>query len=61
MLIKAMHVDLNHVRGLKGVLIMRREPTRPMLTEAASAGLYSPRDSQAAMRVPKHLDHCCPR
>ena len=50
--VKSGHIGVNHVRGLKGVLarekaaigalITLREPTKPMLTEAASAGFYEP-------------------
>ncbi len=46
------YVGVNHVRDLKGVierekaaigaLITLREPTKPMLTEAAAAGFYEP-------------------
>jgi DNA modification methylase len=52
--VKSGHIGVNHVRDLKGVLerekaaigalITLREPTRPMLTEAASAGFYEPRE-----------------
>jgi DNA modification methylase len=52
--VKSGYIGVNHVRDLKGVLereqapigvlITLREPTRPMLTEAASAGFYSPKD-----------------
>ncbi len=48
--VKSGYVGANHVRDLKGVierekaaigaLITLREPTKPMLTEAASAGFY---------------------
>jgi len=48
--VKSGYVGVNHVRDLKGVLerekavigalITLREPTKPMLTEAASAGFY---------------------
>jgi len=50
--VKSGHVGVNHVRDLKGVierekaaigaLITLREPTKPMLTEAAAAGFYEP-------------------
>jgi DNA modification methylase len=52
--VKSGYVGVNHVRDLKGVLardkaaigvlITLREPTKPMLTEAASAGFYEPKD-----------------
>jgi site-specific DNA-methyltransferase (adenine-specific) len=52
--VKSGHIGVNHVRDLKGVierekaalgaLITLREPTKPMLTEAASAGFYEPKD-----------------
>ncbi|MGH9352637.1 MAG: DNA methyltransferase [Terriglobia bacterium] len=52
--VKSGYVGVNHVRDLKGVLarekaaigalITLREPTRPMLTEAASAGFYESKD-----------------
>jgi NACHT-associated inactive Restriction Endonuclease 1 len=48
--VKSGHIGVNHVRDLKGVLerekaalgalITLREPTKPMLVEAASAGFY---------------------
>lgn len=48
--VKSRYPKVNHVRDLKGVLerekaalgalITLREPTKPMLTEAASAGFY---------------------
>lgn len=51
---KSGHIGANHVRDLKGVLerekaaigalITLREPTRPMLTEAAAAGFYEPKE-----------------
>jgi len=50
--VKSGHVTVSQVRDLKGVmerekavigaLITLREPTRPMLTEAAAAGFYEP-------------------
>src|SRR3990172_4560308 len=50
--VKSGHVGRNYVSDLKGVierekaalgaLITLREPTKPMLTEAAAAGLYEP-------------------
>ncbi len=50
--VKSGYVGVNHVRDLKGVLeresaaigalITLREPTKPMLVEAASAGFYEP-------------------
>jgi len=50
--VKSGYVGVNHVRDLKGVierekaaigaLITLREPTKPMLTEAAAAGFYQP-------------------
>ncbi len=52
--VKSGYVGVNHVRDLKGVLererapigvlITLREPTRPMLTEAAAAGFYESED-----------------
>ncbi len=52
--VKSGYVGVNHVRDLKGVLerekaaigalITLREPTKPMLTEAAAAGFYEPKD-----------------
>ena len=52
--VKGGYIGVNHVRDLKGVLerekapigalITLREPTRPMLTEAAAAGFYEPKD-----------------
>ena len=52
--VKSGHIGVNHVRDLKGVierekaalgaLITLREPTKPMLTEAASAGFYESKD-----------------
>ena len=52
--VKSGYIGVNHVRDLKGVLerenaaigalITLREPTRPMLTEAASAGFYESKD-----------------
>jgi DNA modification methylase len=52
--VKSGHVGVNHVRDLKGVierekaalgaLITLREPTKPMLTEAAAAGFYESKD-----------------
>lgn len=52
--VKSGYIGVNHVRDLKGVLerekasigalITLREPTRPMLTEAASSGFYEPAD-----------------
>jgi site-specific DNA-methyltransferase (adenine-specific) len=52
--VKSGYVGVNHVRDLKGVLerekaalgalITLREPTKPMLTEAASAGFYESKD-----------------
>ena len=52
--VKSGYTGVNHVRDLKGVLarekaaigalITMREPTRPMLIEAASAGFYEPKD-----------------
>jgi site-specific DNA-methyltransferase (adenine-specific) len=52
--VKSGHAGVNHVRDLKGVLerdkaaigvlITLREPTKPMLTEAAAAGFYEPKD-----------------
>jgi site-specific DNA-methyltransferase (adenine-specific) len=52
--VKSGYVGVNHVRDLKGVLerekaalgalITLREPTKPMLTEAASAGFYEPKE-----------------
>jgi site-specific DNA-methyltransferase (adenine-specific) len=52
--VKSGHIGVNHVRDLKGVierekaalgaLITLREPTKPMLTEAAAAGFYEPKD-----------------
>jgi DNA modification methylase len=52
--VKSGYVGVNHVRDLKGVLerekapigalITLHEPTKPMLTEAASAGFYEPKD-----------------
>ncbi len=52
--VKSGYVGVNHVRDLKGVLerekaaigalVTLREPTRPMLTEAAAAGFYEPKD-----------------
>ncbi|MGH9354093.1 MAG: restriction endonuclease, partial [Terriglobia bacterium] len=53
--VKSGYVGVNHVRDLKGVLerekaaigalITLRDPTKPMLTEAASAGFYEPSDA----------------
>jgi site-specific DNA-methyltransferase (adenine-specific) len=50
--VKSGYVGVNHVRDLKGVierekaaigaLITLREPTKPMLTEAAATGFYEP-------------------
>jgi site-specific DNA-methyltransferase (adenine-specific) len=52
--VKSGYVGVNHVRDLKGVierekaaigaLITLREPTRPMLTEAAAAGFYESKE-----------------
>ena len=52
--VKSGCVGVNHARDLKGVLerekaaigalITLREPTKPMLTEAASDGFYEPKD-----------------
>jgi site-specific DNA-methyltransferase (adenine-specific) len=52
--VKSGYVGVNHVRDLKGVierekaaigaLITLREPTKPMLTEAAAAGFYESKD-----------------
>jgi NACHT-associated inactive Restriction Endonuclease 1 len=52
--VKGGHTGVNHVRDLKGVLarekaaigalITLHAPTKPMLTEAASAGFYEPKD-----------------
>ena len=52
--VKSGYVGVNHVRDLKGVLerekaaigalITLREPTRPMLTEAAATGFYESKD-----------------
>ncbi len=51
---KSGHVDVSHVRGLGsvlereklaiGALITLREPTKPMLTEAAATGFYESKD-----------------
>jgi len=48
------HIDMNHVRdpvsapdrerAAIGVLITLREPTKPMLTEAAAVGFYESKD-----------------
>jgi site-specific DNA-methyltransferase (adenine-specific) len=53
-LVKSGYVGANHIRDLKGVLDRERaaigvlitlhEPTKPMLTEAASAGFYASKD-----------------
>lgn len=52
--VKSGYVGVNHVRDLKGVLarekaaigalITLRDPTKPMLTEAAAAGFYEPKE-----------------
>lgn len=52
--VKSGHVGVNHVRDLKGVLarekaaigalITLREPTKPMLTEAAAGAFYESRE-----------------
>ncbi len=52
--VKSGYVGVNHVRDLKGVLerekapigvlITLREPTKPMLTEAAAGGFYESKD-----------------
>ncbi len=52
--VKSGYIGVNHVRDLKGVLdrekaaigalITLREPTKPMLTEAAATGFYEPKD-----------------
>ncbi|HUY13114.1 MAG TPA: DNA methyltransferase [Terriglobia bacterium] len=52
--VKSGHIGVNHVRDLKGVLerekapigtlITLREPTKPMLTEAAATGFYESKD-----------------
>ena len=52
--VKSGHIGVNHVRDLKGVLerekaaigalITLREPTQPMLTEAAATGFYESKD-----------------
>jgi len=52
--VKSGYVGVNHVRDLKGViereqapigaLITLREPTKPMLTEAAASGFYESKD-----------------
>ncbi len=52
--VKSGYVGVNHVRDLKGVierekaaigaLVTLREPTKPMLTEAAAAGFYESKD-----------------
>lgn len=54
MQVKSGYVGVIHVRDLKGVmerekaaigaLITLREPTKPMLTEAAAAGFYEPKE-----------------
>lgn len=54
MQVKSGYIGVNHVRDLKGVLerekapigalITFREPTKPMLTEAAAAGFYESKD-----------------
>lgn len=54
MQVKSGYIGVNHVRDLKGVierekaalgaLITLREPPKPMLTEAAAAGFYEPKD-----------------
>ncbi len=51
---KSDYVGVNHVRDLKGLLgrekaamgalLTLREPTKPMLTEAAAPGFYESRD-----------------
>ena len=52
--VKGSYIGVNHVRDLKGVLerekaaigalITLREPTKPMLTEAAATGFYESKD-----------------
>ena len=52
--VKSGYIGVNHVRDLKGVLerekapigvlITLREPTKPMLTEAAAGGFYESKD-----------------
>ena len=52
--VKSGYVGVNHVRDLKGVLdreeaaigapVTLREPTKPMLTEAAATGFYESKD-----------------
>jgi site-specific DNA-methyltransferase (adenine-specific) len=52
--VKSGHIGVNHVRDVKGVLdrekapigvlITLREPTKPMLTEAAAGGFYESKD-----------------
>jgi DNA modification methylase len=52
--VKSGYIGVNHVRDLKGVLdrekaaigalIVLREPTKPMLTEAAATGFYESKD-----------------
>jgi site-specific DNA-methyltransferase (adenine-specific) len=52
--VKSGYIGVNHVRDLKGVLdrekaaigalITLREPTKPMLTEAAATGFYESKD-----------------
>ena len=52
--VKSGYIGVNHVRDLKGVLacekaaigalITLREPTKPMIKEAVSAGFYEPKD-----------------
>jgi site-specific DNA-methyltransferase (adenine-specific) len=60
--VKSGYVGVNHVRDLKGVLerekaaigalITLREPTKPMLVEAASAGFYESKGDPERDPVP---------
>jgi site-specific DNA-methyltransferase (adenine-specific) len=60
--VKSGHIGVNHVRDLKGVLerekaalgalITLREPTKPMLVEAASAGFYESKGDAERDPVP---------
>jgi site-specific DNA-methyltransferase (adenine-specific) len=63
--VKSGHIGVNYVRDLKGVLerekaaigalITLREPTKPMLTEAAAAGFYESKEFSGRYPRPQIL------
>jgi site-specific DNA-methyltransferase (adenine-specific) len=70
--VKSGHIGVNHVRDLKGVierekaalgaLITLREPTKPMLTEAAAAGFYErPEPAEKFLKVRRTASDRYPR